>query len=324
VTPTEHATVPTGAAGRELPVIELIGDGRPPPGGVAALLGVVARRAQVRAHLPRAPRPDARLAVSPRALGLDRALADRAVPVAVVVTEPGDLRHPAVTAAAVRLLAGRAERAAEPALDGTTGPCVPLPPDALDPEAHPPVPPFVRAAVRRAYRLPDPLIVRVGYPSPTVPAERLLPSALAVASAAAVRGPHAALACALGTPLVTDPDTAHRLGAVDGVHLWVRAGGDVEPAVAALASDPERAASLGRGARALVLERLDLRRTATELLAGCGIAPPRPPHRPLAGLEAALDGLDTPPNAAVRFRALTAGRSLCDAVAIHELTGTRR
>lgn len=301
-------------------VVELLSDGRPLPPVLQAFVEVLARRARVRAPVDRPPRPAARLATSPRAADLPRALADRGVPVAVIAADPADRDHPHVRAAAVRVVVGTGAAPTPPTGAPRT---VAVAPDALDAAAHPPVPPFVRQRIRKAHGLPERLLVRIGYPGAAPIPERLLPTALACAAAAAVRGPAVALALALGTPVVTDAPTADRLGARDGVHLLVRPDDSVEAALAGLAADPELAAACSGHARSLARGRLDLDRVAVTLLAACGIPEPRPPRQPLAGLESALAALDTPPAAAPRTRALAAAGSLCDPRPPDELTGVR-
>ncbi len=302
-------------------VVELLSDGRPVPLWAQTLIEVLARRVVVRAPVDRPPRPAARLATSPGAADLPLALADQGVPVAVLAAGPTDAALPQVRRATVLVVTGTSTGSTP---SPTGGPVIlTVHPDAVDAAAHPPVPPFVRERIRRAHGLPERLLVRIGYPGATPVPGRLVPTALACASAAAVRGPAVSLALALGTPVVTDAATAGRLGARDGVHLLVRPDDGVEAALTGLAADPELTAVCSGHARSLVRRVLDLDRAAAALLDACGIPAPRPPHHPLAGLEAALTALDTPPGAAPRMRALATAATLCDPRPPVELTGVR-
>ena len=158
--------------------------------------------------------PAARLAVSVHAVTLDAALDDRAVPVAVVVDDPATA--PAHVRERARVLVTRqSSRDLDPA---TT---LAIPSELIDVDAHPPLSPFVRARWRERLGLPANLVVRVGYHDPWPGDDASIAAALAVCSAAAVRGPWTLTALALGTAVVTDASEAERLGARDGVELLV-------------------------------------------------------------------------------------------------------
>jgi hypothetical protein len=254
-----------GQQGR--PVLELLVGPRI-PAGVDRVLVAAARSCTPRVP-GGAPAAAARLATSLDAVGLRAALDDPSTPLAVVLDRPpGGPLGDDVFARADVLLAPAGLTASLPDRRRATA-VLGLP--EVDPERHRPVPPFVRAGWRRLLDFPDHLVIHLGYAPETQVGPRTTATVLALASAAAVRGEHTALALALGTPVVTDAESATRLGATDGEHLVVAAG-DVAPARAAeLARDADRCARLSRCARDLVERRHDPETVAGALLAGLGL-----------------------------------------------------
>jgi glycosyl transferase family 1 len=291
------------------PVLELL-VGPTVPAGVELVLIRAARVVAPRARHARAAGGDdgaevvARLGTSLDAPGLDDAIADPSVPLAVVCDRPGVpdavVRRADVLLApwSVPLPAGAPSRTV-----------LRLP--AVDPWRHRAVPPFVRAGWRRRLSWPDDLVVAVGYEPEVEVDDATLPTVLALASAAAVRGPHTLLAMALGTPVVTDAPTAAAVRSTHGRELLVAAPDDDPVAMAHdLAAAPADCARLGRQARALVEREHDPEAVAGDLVAGLGIALPAPPG-PASGaiLYAACRELGLPPDGSLyAHRTLIAAR----------------
>lgn len=265
---------------------------------------------------PRHESAPAWLATAWRAPFLDRALASGR-PVAVWAAGPADVD--AITALAGHAAARRAAGSAVPEpivvtddpdlaeLHGVmhvTG-------DVLDVAAFPPVTPFVRSRWRRAAGLPQTFVVVVddaGGDGPSSVPYDLVPTALALASAAVVCGPRLAEAMAWATPCVTDAASAAALGAVDGSEVAI--GGDRagrREAAHLLAADVRRAASLGRGGRRLV-ERRDTAGAARRLARRLGLAVE--PVTAAERISALLDEWYTPAQATIRLRALEATAAL--------------
>ncbi len=261
--------------------------------------------------------PAARLAVSVNAVTLDTALEDRTIPVAVVVDDPETA--PAHVRDRARVLLAP-ESARE--LDAAT--TLAIPSDVIDADAHPPLSPFVRARWRERLGLPANLVVRVGYNDPWPGDDASIAAALAVCSAAAVRGPWTLTALALGTAVVTDASDAERLGARDGVELLVEAPVSAPTRAATVEADWPEAARLGNEARRLVEQRYSWSALARELLDRLGIERPRVPSVPLAGLQARLDGLGTPPASPAALRALRHATDVTGGTDLLTLTGRRR
>jgi Glycosyl transferases group 1 len=292
------------------PVLELLVGPRV-PAGVEGVLVCAARSCAPRARVAGRPGDDAvaaRFATSLDAPGLDTAVDDASVPLAVVVD--GAFADPAVLDRADVVLAPAGVPV--PLGEGSRAGIVRRLPQ-VDPWRHRPVPPFVRAGWRRRLGFPDDFVVTFGYDAGTRVTARTVPTVLALASAAAVRGEHAALALALalGTPAVTDAATAEALGATDGDEVVV-AGSDHDARAAAeeLAGRPSECARLGRRGRELVERRHDPEVVARALLAGLGLEP-----APAAGtgsaviLEAACRELGLPPDGSLyAHRLLIAGR----------------
>lgn len=247
-----------------LALVSRLGDGSP---GVRALVRALGGLVDVRA-LDRCPRrPDAALATSERAASG----APEGVALAVVV------------GSSVRI----------------EGDDVPLPSTVVDiagarPHAVP---------VRRRWR------ERLGRPEPWVVDLERLPgdqrqAAAEVASVVVAHRADLVVALARGAPTVTDAPSAAAVGAVDGTHVLVAAPG--EPAISAahaLAADPVRSARLSTAGRALVEQRLDVARTAAELVRRLGLISTASAY---SLVDARLAELATLPGAPVRRRVAAA------------------
>lgn len=239
-------------------------------------------------HLPDHPPPDAVLATSVAALD---GLPD--VPTAVWVDRPDDLR--AAHRADVELvLTARAELVDHGA--------VPVPPVGVDVGRWPPLAPLLRARWRARHGLPDPLVVAV---DPSAPFDDLA-ATLALAGAAVVTGPAVALALALGTPVVTSPETARRIGLRPGVDVEVATGPEAADALArAIAADDHRAAVLSRRGRRFAENHLDLGHPAAIVRRRLALTAP-PTALPADRVAARLDELATAGSSLVRSRAADA------------------
>jgi hypothetical protein len=178
-----------------------------------------------------------------------------------------------------------------------------LPRPAIDARAHPPVSPAVRARFRRMLAIPDDLVVVIGFDPATPLSERAVPSALALARAAAVRGPNLLLALALGTPTVTDAGSARTLDAVDGRDVVVAEPGDVVRTARELGDDMRRAARVGWSARRLVERSHDVGPLAREIARRTGLLPDT---TPVANVVERLQELGTPDGSPVTAGALAA------------------
>jgi hypothetical protein len=292
------------------PVLELLVGPQVPP-GVRDLLVYASRVCAPRSGVHGA----ARLATSLDARGLEAAVADPSTPLAVVVD-----REP--TGVAVVAAVARADVVLAPPGVAVHGAATVLTLPRVDPWRHRPVPPFVRARWRRRLGLPDDFVVAFGYSPETTVGPRSVATVLALASVAAVRGEHALLALALGTPIVTDAATAGALGARDGRELVVMSGDDPDfaagvgvdagaiAAATALASRPVDCARLGRRARELVEAHHDPEAVARELTTRLGIVGREAPDAGSAAiLRAACRELGLPPDGTVlAHRLLAAGR----------------
>lgn len=127
-----------------------------------------------------------------------------------------------------------------------------------------------RAEARRALGLPDDLAIAVDHPHVT---DDVL-AALSLAAAAVVTGPMVPLALALGTPVVTSPVSAERLGLHPDLEVQVVAGRRrADAAARALANDPRRAAELSRRARRFAEHHLDLGHAAEIVAERLGLPP---------------------------------------------------
>lgn len=261
--------------------------------------------------------PAARLAVSVDAVNLHAALAERAVPVAVVVDNP-DL-VPDLVRERARVLITHRSRAAV----GRDNALL-IPTELIDAAAHPPLSPFVRSRWRERLGLPANLVVRVGYHDPWPADDATVAAALTVCSAAAVRGPWLLTALALGTAVVTDASEAERFGAVSGVEVRVEDPAGAPTRAEALGADWPESARLGHAARRLVETRHCWSGIARELLDRLEIARPSIPRAPLAGLQARLDYLATPTTGPASLRALHRAGDVAGSSDLLTLTGRRR
>jgi hypothetical protein len=256
------------------------------------LLALLGRHAQVEAWHRRtdAAPPAAVLAASVDALH-DLGAEVAGIPVAVYVANGPELDR-ALALGATVVVSSRRELAARGA--------VIVPAAGLEVDRWPPLAPLVRRRWRERYGLPARHVVRVRTidegADPTS-----LSTQLAVASAAVVGGPPTLLALALGTPVVTSPDTAKRLGLTAGREAEVAADRAVARALAdEVARDDARAAALSRRARRFAERQLDLGRPARTVAERLGLRVPEP--GPCAKVEARLAELATPEASPIRLR----------------------
>lgn len=143
-----------------------------------------------------------------------------------------------------------------------------------------------RAEARRELGLPDDLAIAVDHPHVT---DDVL-AALSLAAAAVVTGPMVPLALALGTPVVTSPVSAERLGLHPDLEVQVVAGRRrADAAARALAADPTRAAELSRRARRFAEHHLDLGHPAEIVAERLGLPPAE-------GVPARSDDADDEPS----------------------------
>jgi hypothetical protein len=269
---------------------------------VEPLVRALARYAAVRAPERSLAPPDARLATSTDAPGLRDALRDDTIPLAVAL-QHGEQPSAEVSERASALLLAR--RPESPGIPSFAAPVVAWPDPSVDAAAHPPLSPLVRRRWRRALGLPDELVVVIGFGPATRLPEAAIPSALATCDAAAVRGPWALIALALGTPLVTDDATARRIGARDEQEIALEAPGATSAAAHDLARDERRAARLGTAARRLAEQVHDVAPSAHAVARRLGLV--RVPT-PGALLQEHLAELGTPTGSPVALRA----RVACD------------
>ncbi|HEX2576682.1 MAG TPA: hypothetical protein VHK88_10070 [Aquihabitans sp.] len=183
---------------------------------------------------------------------------------------------------------------------------VPVPRNGVQVGRWPVLPPVARARHRRDLDLPDDLVVAIDHPVATDD----VVTALALAAAAVVTGPLLPLALALGTPVVTGPDSARRHGIEAGVEAEVAADPVAADAAArSLARYELGAAALSRRGRRFAEHHLDLDRPAAAVRQRLGLAAVA--ARGGAGrLRDRLDELATPVDARIRTRALDATAAL--------------
>jgi len=139
--------------------------------------------------------------------------------------------------------------------------------------------PEQRAEARRELGLPDEFAVAVDHPWIT----DFVVVSLSLAAAAVVTGPMVPLALALGTPVVTSPVSAERLGLHPDLEVEVVAGARrADRAARALAADPARAEELSRRGRRFAEHHLDLGHPAAVVAERLGLspAPELPPRQP--------------------------------------------
>jgi hypothetical protein len=280
---------------------------------------IVALRSWCRPHAsdPNLGRPVAYLATSPAAFGLDGALSGPE-PVVVIAEEPS-----LVTEDLESRVAGIIVRDAR-AADAIGDRAILWGRDAVLAAEHPSLSPFVRERWRERLGLPSPLVVEFGASAPSQIDDVTAPSALAVCSAAVVRGPWLVTALALGAAVVTDAASAAHIGATASVHVAVTGPHDARAVAEELAADPARAAALGWGGRMLVEERHDLGTVAIEVVSVLGIGPLHFPDAPLARFDAELDALGTPTTSSVANRALRRVAAIAGPADWTDLTGRRR
>lgn len=254
-------------------------------GRVRPLLAMAARWCDVRAGSD----GDAVLATSPHAPGLGAVDPRRLAVWAEDVDELGDVPPGAAALTPSAEVAAAADRA------------LLVPRRGVDPLAHPPVAPFVRARWRRLLGLPGELVIVAG--DDADPDDTL--AALTVAAAAVVAEPWLLPAMALGTPLVTDSASAATADALDEVDVIDDRGAAVARAEA-LAADLTAAAAAGRLARRAIDDRHDLRAAARALVDRLGLA-----DRTRADVVSdRLAELHALPGARVTSRAATAAATL--------------
>lgn len=266
---------------------------------------------------PSLGRPDAFLATSPAAVGLDAALAGPA-PVVVIVEETSRLTTNLQARAAAIVV--RDERSASAV--GETA--ILWRRDAVLASEHPSLSPFVRERWRTRLGLPHPLVLEIGGSTPSPFDAATAPAALAVCSAAVVHGPWLLTALALGTAVVTDAAAARHIGATPFVDLVVTDPHNEREVADELARDPARCAALGWGGRLLVERCHDFGTVALEIISALDIGPVGFPAAPLSRLDAELDALGTPATSSVANRALRRAMAITGPAEWTDLTGRRR
>jgi hypothetical protein len=266
------------------PIVEVFSDlGPMVRPGLLALLRAMHDRCDLRAHDPSGPPVWARLVTSTRVAVLPHLLRDPAVPV-VVALGRDEVPRPELARRAAALVVEDRERAATLGASAVAVSDV-----AIDGAAHPPISPFNRARRRELLALPAELVVHAGVETTDSVPPRSMPTALALAAAAAVSGEWFVTALALGTPIVTDRATAARHGARDGVEVLIGDHGLLD-AARRLGADATRATALGRGAVTLFTRVFDARAAAVQVLERLGGTAPFPERR----LRLRLDELHTP------------------------------
>jgi hypothetical protein len=154
-----------------------------------------------------------------------------------------------------------------------------LPPYPLELHDVRPIPPFVRARLRRAHAVPDRALASVGVVGPQLlwcgepTTDDLVNTALACAAVAVVRGPALVRALAWGTPCVTDSQTAASIGAQPDKEVLVASERNLLEAADTLAAEPPRLSSLSREGRALYERRFDAAGVARQLAARLSLQP---------------------------------------------------
>ncbi|MCB0978807.1 MAG: hypothetical protein KDB02_15240 [Acidimicrobiales bacterium] len=202
--------------------------------------------------------------------------------------------------------------AATPRIASTSVP--PATPDSIDVTAWPALLPLVRRRWRERLGLPAKLVVAVDAPE----VDRFVTTSLAVASAAVVTGPALPLALALGTPVVTSPEDAARLGlptdsGPDAPALIAEDPAERDRAANHLASSPADLARRSVAARRFALDRLDLApalRAVTAALRSSATDHPDVGTDPLGVLRDRLVELGTPPHSRIAERADAATAAL--------------
>ncbi len=279
----------------------------PAPPGLVTLLALTRRWCTIVVLTDAAETAESRHVDAVLAIGTDP-VPTGCLPVALWVESVGDLEREMAARADVVLSAsedvvGRAGSRAllVPAgMLGTRG----WPPDATPTDAVP-VAPFVRARLRRARGLPDPLVIehdgeRWAWNGPRHHLDADLGvTAVGCASAAVVTGPPLIGALAWGTPCVTDVETAVRFRVVADRDVLVADSVEARRRAAIeVATDAPLAARLSWAGRLLVETRHSPAMVAAALVRRLGLsAASRVPVPP--PLAAALAQLGTPESAAV-------------------------
>ena len=143
-----------------------------------------------------------------------------------------------------------------------------VPRAGIDVSRWPVCAPLARMAERDRLGLPEHLVVAVDHPRVTDD----IATILAVAAAAVVTGPLVPLALAMGTPVITSPETARRLGLHPGVEVEVVAGRQAaDQAARELAGDLDRAAAMSHRGRRFAEHHLDLSRPAAAVACRLGL-----------------------------------------------------
>lgn len=254
-----------------------------------SFLGVLGMGAEVvswhRSSAPTAPVPSAVLATS------TAVLPDLPpVPTAVWVDDLRSLRE---------ALAHDVEVALSTVPDLVTHGAIAVPRTGVDIRRWPVLPPVARAVHRRELDLPEHLVVAIDHTEATDD----VVTVLALAAAAVVTGPLLPLALALGTPVVTGPETARRYGLQAGVEVEVASGrAAADGAARDLAAYELGAAALSRRGRRFAELHLDLGHPAALVRHRLGLGD-GPPVGAAARLSARLDELATPAGASIRRRA---------------------
>lgn len=191
------------------------------------------------------------------------------VPAAVVIHHENDLAHSIAEAAAVLVGIGNLEPSS---LHDFHSRLISLSPNPLATPFPLPVSVPQRAALRQRFGLGETLVISVGRPGAPMwrPAE--LATALRVASVVVAGGEEAAMAMALGAPVVTDAFTASQMGAKHLTHVLVAAPHEASQMAEALAHDPKTMAALATKGRQLVKDR-EPSAVARTLMKRWGISP---------------------------------------------------
>lgn len=274
------------------------------PGSTERLRPLVRRlsgRVDVRSADQIDGRPDGVLVASVDALDV----APRGVPAAVWVNDAAELASvDARRPGDVRVLLSADQSAIRAG-------AVAVPEAALDVRTLPVLPPLVRARWRERCGRPAQLVVTVG-PDADPSGDDTV--SLALAAAAVVSGPLLTTALALGTPLVTTPVEAARLGLRDGHEVAVAEPDTSEgraDLARALAADEGWAARCSFAGRRFAEQMLDLGAVADRLLDRLHLSAARARRPdPLARVEPLLAELWTPADAPIRRRLALAVVSL--------------
>lgn len=264
----------------------LVGNRVPPE--FSSILLEMRRWCYPRFSLPNDPEPAAWIASGPEIEGLDDLLSERR-PVAVWVSDLDELN---VVSNASVTLTDRSDMSSK-------GPVIIA--GFIDTTKIPYFPPFVRRRWRQRLGFPEvwPAVID----GSTVPPQ-LVPTALALCSAAVVTGDGLLHALAMGAPAVTDPQSALAVGARDGVQLSVAESEDFAARSKQLSADDAVGARLSRLGRRLIERRFDPTRVLGPVARRLGLV--RDPAFPEEVLAGRLEELGTPQSSFVTRRAALA------------------